>query len=193
VDTLANQFQAVREAIDESNRRLSRLDTQIADIKNLVSTMPAPSATAGPPATPQISAEVLFSNAVRDFNAGNYNLAGPQFNEYLKLYGETDRAAEAQYYLGEIFYQQGQSDPGQFVDAVAAYDQVIERYPEGRMTPLAHYKKGMALLRQGKREAARQEFLTVTKKYTRSDAAKQAAVELQRMGPPSGPTKSKKK
>jgi tol-pal system protein YbgF len=187
VETLATQFQALREAVEEVNSRLSRLQTQVADIKNLVSTVPPPGA-AGAAAVPQVSAETLYNNALRDFQAGNYNLAGPQFSDYVKLYPHTDYAADAQYYLGEIFFQQGQ-----FREALEAYDQVLERYPEGRLTPAAHFKKGQSLLKLGQREAAAREFRDITKKYPNTPAATQAAAELKRMGPGAGtrPAKSK--
>ncbi len=181
VDTLATQFQALKESVDEVNGRLVKLQAQVADIKNLVSTVPPPSAPAATPAAPQVSADTLYRNAMRDFQAANYDLAGPEFNEYIRLYGSTDQAAEAQYYLGEIFFQQKQ-----YNEALGAYDQVLERYPEGRMTANAQYKKGLSLVQLGKRTEAMREFRDVTKKYPNSPAATQAMAELRKMGPVPG-------
>jgi tol-pal system protein YbgF len=187
VDTLATQFQALKESVDEVNGRLVKMQAQISDIKNLVSTVPPPSAPAASPAAPQMSADTLYRNAMRDFQAANYDLAGPEFNEYIRLYGSTDQAAEAQYYLGEIFFQQKQ-----YTEALGAYDQVLERYQEGRMTASAQYKKGMSLLQLGKRTEAMREFRDVTRKYPNSPAAIQAAAELRKMGPvPGGAAKGK--
>lgn len=187
VDTLATQFQALKESVDEVNGRLVKMQAQISDIKNLVSTVPPPSAPAAAPSTPQMSADTLFQNALRDFQAANYNLAGPEFNEYIRLHGSTDQAADAQYYLGEIFFQQKQ-----YTEALGAYDQVLERYQEGRMTASAQYKKGMSLLQLGKRTEAMREFRDVTRKYPNSPAAIQAAAELRKMGPvPGGAAKGK--
>ena len=175
MDTLASQFQSLREAVQELNSKLSKLETQVVDIKNIVSTVPAPAAPAAP--SPQAQAETLFKSALRDYQAANFNLAGPQFAEYVKTFGTTDQAADAQYYLGEIFFQQQQYD-----QAVAAFEQVLERYPEGKRTPDAQFKKGHALLKQGKRDAAVREFRGVISKYPNTPAANQAAEALKGLG-----------
>lgn len=197
VDTLVSQFQALRDAVDEMNARLSKLQQQVVDVKNIVSTVPPPSS--GPPAgpsathsaTPPVQAESLFKNALRDYQTGNFNLAGPQFTDYIKYFGHTEQAADAQFYLGEIFYQQGQYD-----EAVDAFDQVLERYPEGKRTPDAQFKKGQAFLKQGRRDAAAREFRGVITKYPNTTAAKLAADALKGLGlsarTPPPPSKSTK-
>ena len=114
---------------------------------------------------------------MKDYLAGNYNLAGPEFADYVKLFGDTELAADAQYYLGEIFYQQKQ-----YPQAISAFDQVLERYSEGKKTADAHYKKGLALLKQGRRDAAAKEFREVIRKFPNSPAASQAAAELKGLG-----------
>jgi len=194
VDTMASQFQALRDAVDEMNSRLSKLQQQIVDIKNIVSTVPPPTATpsGGPapgvgaalspgptPGRPPIQAETLWKNALRDYTTGNYDLAGPQFNDYIKYFGNTDQAADAQYYLGEIFYQQRE-----YARAEEAYDLVLERYPDGRRTPDAQYKKGLSLLRQNKRDLAAKEFREVIRRFPTSVASKQAGEALRGLGLP---------
>jgi len=198
VDTMASQFQGLRDSVDELNSRLSKLQQQLVDIKNIVSTVPAaaPATGAGPgsaAAPPPIPAETLWKNALRDFQAGNFNLAGPQFTDYIKYYGSTDQAAEAQFYIGEMFYQQGQ-----FKEAEEAYDLVLERFPEGKRTPDAQYKKGVSLLRQNKRDLAAKEFREVIRRYSRSEAARSATEALKGLGltpvspAPRAPAKSAK-
>ena len=180
VDTMATQFQALRDAVDETNSRLSKLQQQLVDIKNIVSTLPPPAApapTPAAPATPPVQAETLWKNALRDYQTGNFNLAGPQFNDYIKYFSATEQAAEAQYYLGEIFFRQSQ-----FAEAVDAYDLVLERYPEGKRTPDAQYKKGMAYLKLSKRDAAAREFREVLRRFPRTPAATQAGEALRGLG-----------
>lgn len=199
VESLAGQLQGLRETVDELNSKLSRLQQQVVDVKNIVSTMPPPAGPAGAPgsgpgSTPQISAETLYNNAVRDYQGGNYPLAGPEFTQYIQLYGSTDHAVDAQYYLGDILYQSAQ-----YAEATAAFDQVLERYPEGQRTPDAQYKKGMCLLKQGKRDAAAREFKGVVSKFPDSAAANQAREALKglglsaRSGPPAKAGKTRKK
>ena len=184
VDTLASQFQALREAVEEGNARLTKLQVQLVDIKNIVTTLPAPAPAQA--ATAQVSADSLYKNAYRDYQAGNFNLAGPQFAEYLKLFGQSELAADAQYYIGEIFYQQAQ-----YEQAEAAFDKVLERYPEGSRSADAQYKKGMSLLKQGRREAAIREFRDVSRKYPRTPAASLAAESLRGLSGAQRPSTAK--
>ncbi|HYM13368.1 MAG TPA: tetratricopeptide repeat protein [Bryobacterales bacterium] len=200
VDSLASQFQGLREAVDEMNSKLSKLQQQIVDIKNIVSTVPPPAAPApgtapapgstSPPSAPPASE--LFRNAMRDYQAGNYPLAGPEFTQYIQAYGKTDQASVAQFYLGEIFYQQAD-----FEQAQQAFDKVLEQYPEGDKTADAQYKKGMCLLKQERRDAAAREFHAVIKKYPGSAAAKASAEALRSLGlsarPAPGKTKSRRR
>src|ERR1019366_5627079 len=86
----------------------------------------APSAAAaGPPA----SADVLYSNPLRDINGKHYDLATQEFQDYLKYYGETDLASNAQFYLGEVAFMQNQ-----YQVALDAYNKVIENFPKNFKT-----------------------------------------------------------
>lgn len=186
VDTMASQFQSLRDAVDEMNSRLSKLQQQIVDIKNIVSTVPAPQAAPAPTpqaAAPPVQSATLWTNAQRDYQAGNFDLAGPQFADYLKYFPTSEQASEAQFYLGEIFYQQKQ-----YKEAVDAYDLVLERYPEGKRTPDAQYKKGLSLLRMNKRDMAAKEFREVIRRFPRTPAAAQAADALKGLGLAVGPS-----
>jgi len=70
--------------------------------------------------------DVLYNNALRDYNAGKYDLSSQEFNDYLKYYGTTDLAGNAQFYVADIEYRQGN-----FEAAVRDYDKVLEQYPSG--------------------------------------------------------------
>src|SRR5262245_21408407 len=52
----------------------------------------APMASAGAP-----SADTLYSNGLRDITSGKYDLARSEFQDYLKYYGDTDLASNAQF------------------------------------------------------------------------------------------------
>src|SRR5262249_18204656 len=54
------------------------------------------------PSGPPPSADTLYSNGLRDITSGKYDLARQEFQDYLKFYGDTDLASNAQFYLGQI-------------------------------------------------------------------------------------------
>ncbi len=62
---------------------------------------------------------------MRDITSGKYDLARQEFHDYLKFYGDTDLASNAQFYLGEIAYSQKNYD-----QAVTEYDHVLTNYPK---------------------------------------------------------------
>ncbi|MGA3300620.1 MAG: tetratricopeptide repeat protein, partial [Candidatus Acidiferrales bacterium] len=84
-----------------------------------------------------IASDTLYQNALRDFTTGKYDLSRQEFSDYVKNYGSTDLASNAQFYLGEISYSQGD-----YKDAVAQYNVVLNNYPQS-------YKLAASLLKKG--------------------------------------------
>jgi len=134
----------------------------------------APSASAaGPPP----SADTLYSNGLRDLTSGKYDLAHSEFQDYLKYYGDTDLASNAQFWLGEIAYAQKNYD-----GAVQEYDRVINNYPKSFKLAPAHLKKGMALLELGQKSPGVKELREVVKRYPGTEEERRARAKLKDMG-----------
>ena len=126
-------------------------------------------------------ADVLYNNALRDYNSGKYDLASQEFGDYFKYYSNTDLAGNAQFYLADIEYRQGN-----FEAAVKDYDKVLEQYPGGNKAAAAQLKKGYALLELGQRDAGVRELNSLIARYPRSIEASQARDRLRRLGVTSG-------
>ncbi len=200
VDTLSQDFGFIRESVAEVNSRLGKLDQKVADLANAVKTMQAPPAppaaysgggatTSGPPAG--VSAKSLYDDAMRDKMGGNLDLAMKGFTDYLSWFGDTEMAPNAQYYVGEILYNQKQYD-----GAVQAFDKVLEAYPKNSKTNDAHLMKGRALVKLGQRSEAEAEFRSILSTAPNSDAAMRARAELKDLGlstSPKPPSSSKKR
>ena len=182
VETLQGQVGALREVMEEIRTRLGRVEQQVGDIKTQVTTLPPPSFGLTPSpesnaaASGATSAETLFNSAFADYTRGNYDLAREQFDQYLRLYPNTVRAPEAQYYVGAIAYQNGQHD-----EAVRHFDMVLERYPVGVISADAQFKKGMALLKLDRPEDAAREFRAVIERYPNSNVAPAAQGQLDQL------------
>ena len=134
-------------------------------------------ASAGPPA----SSDVLYSNGLRDINGKHYELATQEFQDYLKYYGDTDLASNAEFYLGEIAYIQSQ-----FEVALDFYNKVIEKYPKSFKTASARMRKGYCLAELGQKAAAIRELRTVVRTYPGTDEAKRSAAKLRELGATAG-------
>jgi len=194
VDQLTSELQAIRESLAALNVRFGRLEQQMVDTSNAIKTLQAPppppggEASLGASALPGGSAEALYTNALRDKNGGNFDLAVKEFEEYLEAYGNTELAPNAQFYIGELHYLRDR-----LPESVKAFDLVLEKYPENNKTADAHYMKGMALFKMGQRTKGRDEFYSLISRFPDSPLAAKAQDVLKGYGyaprPPSGKKK----
>jgi tol-pal system protein YbgF len=136
---------------------------------------PTSAGTLPPGAAP--SADLLYSNGLRDLNGKKYDLATQEFGDYLKYYSTTDLASNAQFYLGEIFFAQQQFD-----QAIDAYSKVINNYPRSFKLAPAHLKRALALISLGEKNSGVSELRMVVKSYPGTDEEKRAKAKLQEMG-----------
>jgi tol-pal system protein YbgF len=172
VDSVTDSVQGLQDSLEDVKSRLSRLSEQMAQVRSAVETLQTPTPGAGaPPPDP----EALYQNALRDLQSGNLDLSLQQFQDYLRYYPETDKAGNAQFYIGEVFYRQGK-----LRKAIEAYDVVLERFPKGNKTAGAHLKKGFALLQLKQRSAGVRELRQLIRRFPRSDEAKLARQRLRR-------------
>src|ERR1700720_3228999 len=185
--------------LEEIKSRLGKLNQQLVDLQNSVQsldakisgTSPAPAAgSANPtastgsspsssavPSGPAPSADTLYSNGLRDITSGKYDLARSEFEDYLKYYGDTDLASNAQFYLGEIAYSQRQ-----YSQAVAEYEKVLTVYPKSFKLAPARLKKGMALIELGQKSSGVKELREVVKRYPGTEEERRARARLKELG-----------
>src|ERR1035438_9944329 len=190
LDGMDQDMRALQQSVTDLNSILGKLQQQMTDLNNAVKilqTPPPPPPTAatetGDTAAPAvaetltISAQDLYANANRDRGSKKYDLALQEYQQYLKWYGNTDLAANAQFYIGDIHRQQKN-----FEAAVQDFDMVLEKYSENNKTPDALFSKGMALRSLNRLTDSHSEFLELIKRYPRNDLAAQACDQLKSMG-----------
>lgn len=196
VDTMTDDVRSLKESLNDLSARLERMDAKMTDLKNQMQiiqnppsapgaagapgsaapgTLGAPGQSSAPP--PGMSADKSYSDARRDLQSGNLDLAGQEFQQYLTYFPNTEYAVNAQYYLGEIAYNKGDYD-----GAVKAFDTVLERYPQNPRTADARLMKGMALVKAGQRNKAAQEFRALIESFPRTDDARKAQQQLHALG-----------
>ena len=120
----------------------------------------------------------LYSNGLQDINGKHYDLATQEFQDYLKYYGETDLASNAQFYLGEVAFMQNQ-----YQQALDAYTKVIDNSPKSFKTASSRMPEGLLPCRAaGQKAAAIRELRTVVRQYPGTDEAKRSAAKLKELG-----------
>lgn len=194
-DQVSGQIQSLHDSVDELKARVAAISKKLDDMaqqsQNLNTTAAAspngavPTGPAQPPVNQAPPADVLYNNALRDYNSAKYDLASGEFADFMKFYADNDLAGNAQFYIADIEYRQGNFDA-----AVKDYDKVLEQYPSGNKAPAAQLKKGFALLELGQREAGTRELRSLVNRYPRSIEAQQARDRLARLSP--GTTTKKK-
>jgi tol-pal system protein YbgF len=202
LDTMSTQVQGLSDNLEEIKSRLGKLNQQIVDLQNTVQSIdakisgsapPASNGAANPsasnpasaavpsgalsPAGPPPNANTLYENGLRDITGGKYDLARSEFQDYLKYYGDTDLASNAQFYLGEIAYSQGKYDL-----AVSEYDKVLTNYPKSFKLAPTRYKKGVALMKLGQKSAAIKEFREVIKRFPKTQEDALSRQKLSELG-----------
>src|SRR5271154_3275707 len=181
VDQISGQIQALNDTMDELKVRLAKLSKQFEDMQSTQQSMAAQQTQAQQQAQAMAQApapDVLYNNALRDYNGGNNDLATQEFNDYIKFYPNTDLAGNAYFYLAEVQFK-----AGDYQKAAASYDLVLQNFPSGNKAATAQLKKGYALLELGKEDEGTEELKHVIQRYPRTTEAAQARERLRKAGP----------
>jgi len=184
LDSMSTQVQGVSDNLQELLARMGKLNQQLTDTQTAIQSIDAKlaasapaTAAAGPAAGPAPSADLLYSNGLRDLNGKKYDLAAQEFQDYLKYYADTDLASNAQFYLGEIAFSQQQ-----YSQAMDAYTKVLENYPKSFKLAAARLKKALALIEVGEKTSAIRELRNVVRLYPGSEEDRRARAKLKELG-----------
>ena len=202
---LSDDMHTVAQAVSDLASQLSKIQSQLTDLGMQVKAIgpmaapppqnpasggiPGGAGPAGAPAgPPPMSSQDLYNQALGDKNGGKVDLALQEFADYLKYYGNTDLAPNAQFYIGSIHYSQGAYD-----QAANDFDLVLEKYPENNKTREAMWYKGQALVRAGHKTQGADEYRDLIDKYPNTDQARAACKEMTALGyhcPSAAPAKN---
>src|SRR5436305_7510743 len=199
LDTMSTQVQGLSDNLEEIKSRLGKLNQQLVDLQNSVQSLDAkissgasapatggptttPTAAALPPAgssaaVPPPSADTLYSNAYRDLQTGKYELARSEFQDYLKYYGSTDLAANAQFYIGEIAYKQKN-----YQQAIAEYDKLINNYPKNFRLAQGLLHRGMSFVELGQKSSGIRDLREVVRRFPGSEEERYSRGKLKELG-----------
>lgn len=191
IDSLRGQIQEsqyqLNQVVERQKQILLQLDSQ-GSANTGATAAPAASASTGSDssaaaapaaATASTSAEAPASSgdANTDYNRAvdlvlvkkQNDQAITAFQSFVKQYPDSTYQPNANYWLGQLFYNKGKKDDSAYYFAV-----VVKNYPKSPKAPEAMYKVGVIMQEKGQADKAKAVYQQVIKQYPTSDSAKQA-------------------
>ncbi|MGD9904651.1 MAG: tol-pal system YbgF family protein [Vicinamibacterales bacterium] len=115
----------------------------------------------------------LYDMAWADYTAGSYDLAIEGFTSYVRSFPKSEFADNAQYYIGESYYQRGR-----WPEAVDAFTRLISTYPRSDVVGNAYYKRGQSYERMNQPEQSRADYEFLIKTAADTDPGRLAKQRL---------------
>lgn len=193
---IESRLVALEEQLAITNETLARISEQIAmggvgtAAQQATATgtpMPMPQRPAGVQApavasqtqSPEQQSEssALYSAAYTDYLGADYSLAISGFEEFLRLYPNSEQADNAQYWIGESYYSQDD-----YRAARSAFLEIPRRFPDAETLPDALFKAAQCLVELGDSDGGVEEFMRLINSHPLSGATRIACLQLERLG-----------
>ncbi|HUG00809.1 MAG TPA: tol-pal system protein YbgF [Longimicrobiales bacterium] len=170
---MEQQLIQIQELSGQSQRRLNQLRE---DMERRGDEPPSrdPSETGGGAAPSGVEGDDLYIAGTEQLDRGASETARLAFEQLLQENPQHPRAPDAQYNIGETYYQEGNLDA-----ALEALDRVVQLYPDSPRAPAALYRAGVISEERGNIAEARGYFNRVLSGYPRSEQARLASDKLQ--------------
>ncbi|MBU3932046.1 MAG: tol-pal system protein YbgF, partial [Proteobacteria bacterium] len=117
--------------------------------------------------------ESLYAAAYDLFKQGKYDKAREEFENFLKLYPDTELSDNAQFWIGECYYFDKN-----YEKAIVEYEKVSKNFPEGNKVPYALLKQGLSFLKLGDKASAKLLLQQVVKDFPNTSQARIARTKL---------------
>jgi len=118
----------------------------------------------------------IYRQAKQAFDQGNADAARSKFKELIERFPKSERADNAQFWIGEIYYREKW-----YEKAILEYQKVIENYPKGNKVPASLLKQGFAFLNLGDKANSRLILQELIKKYPKTNEANIAKDKLKNL------------
>jgi len=112
------------------------------------------------PAKDKMSEDELYKVSKQAYDRADYETARQGFEKFLEIYSKSDKADNARFWIGEIYFTEGW-----YQKAIIEYQEVIENYPKGNKIQAAYLKQGLAFYKLGEVTNALLVFKELMKKY----------------------------
>ncbi|HGJ5875722.1 MAG TPA: tol-pal system protein YbgF [Arsenophonus sp.] len=179
IDTLRGQIQEnqyqLSQVIERQKDFYMRLDSfgsnkakVNADISSNNGTV-----TTAKPANEKAEYDTAVALAIKSKTKQQIAQAISSFQHFIKTYPKSNYQANANYWLGQLNYNQGNKD-----DAAFYFANVVKNYPNSPKGAESLYKVGLLMQEKGQNDKARIVYQQVIKAYSGSSSAKLAEKKL---------------
>ena len=165
--SLLMELRELSQKIEDVGIRVSTLAQQFNDYK-LQAAMRAEPSPSG------VSAGSMFSQAMRDYQQGDFEMAIDGFTTFIENYPEGEQAAKAYLTIGDSY-----SSLKDLKSAVKAFTRVINDYPQASVVPTALYKRAKHESALQEPENAIADFRDILERFPNAPEAGLARAEIQ--------------
>ena len=120
--------------------------------------------------------EAAYQAALQTLRSGDYDKAISQLTAFPKQYPQSKYLPNVYYWQGEAYYVLRKFD-----DAIAAFQTVLDKFPNSTKVADAMLKRGFSEYEKGDTKKATQTLNTVIQQYPDTSAARLAKVRLDRI------------
>ncbi|MFZ4834271.1 cell division protein CpoB [Rouxiella sp. Mn2063] len=189
IDTLRGQIQESQYQLSQITDRQKQLFQQLDSMSQGSGAANAAAGTAAASggdananaADAQAAAPAKTGDENTDYNAAvalalekkQYDQAISAFQAFIKQYPKSNYLPNANYWLGQLYYNKGKKD-----DATYYYAVVVKNYPKSPKSSDAMFKVGVIMQEKGDSDKAKAVFQQVVKLYPNTESAKLAQKRL---------------
>jgi tol-pal system protein YbgF len=175
--TTANQMRQFDQNLTRFGELVGQIMGQLARLEQQVTGLAArPVAAAPGGGSGGGTAAEYYDTGIQMMAGGSYATARMAFQQLVQEFPQHERAADAQFQIGEAYYREQQ-----WTEAYAALEQVAERWPQAARAPTALFRAGAIAEERREFPRARGYYTRVREAWPRSDEARQAQQRLQRL------------
>jgi tol-pal system protein YbgF len=176
--TTANQLRqydqnlaSLRELVGQAIGALNRIEQRMTALEQRP--VSAPGGGAANPASAGGNVDEYYNTGIQMMTSGSYATARMAFQQVIEEFPQHERAADAQFQIGQAFYHEGQ-----FQEAYAALELVPTQWPQSARAPAALFRAGAIAEERRGLVKARGYYQRIVQEYPRSEEARQAQQKL---------------
>ena len=117
--------------------------------------------------------EELYNSAYSKLSQGDFQGARKEFNEFLKLFPQTEYSDNAQFWIGECYYREKK-----YEEAILEFEEVVKQFPQGNKLPDALLKQAFSFIVLNDTNSAKLLLQKIIDRYPTSAQAEIAKAKL---------------